>query len=148
MSGAGKWWNGITIGEGSIMTNGYAFHYKGDASNGATVIRRDGTLLLGLNSTGLGNPGDVILKNNRYVQGLDSGGTVVKAIVGLTSADRVSIDQSGGGVQFGLAVIAMGGGAAPTVGTIGGSGPATAGQNAWKKEFDSTGTAYYIPIWR
>jgi len=43
--------------------------------------------------------------------------------------------------------IAMGGGAAPTLGTIGGSGPATAGQNQWIR-VDINGTTNFIPVWQ
>lgn len=43
--------------------------------------------------------------------------------------------------------VALGGGAAPTVGTIGGSGPATAAQNSWLK-VKIAGVDSYIPIWR
>lgn len=41
---------------------------------------------------------------------------------------------------------ALGGGVAPTLGTIGGTGPATAAQNGWLIVFIG-GTPYYIPIW-
>lgn len=51
-------------------------------------------------------------------------------------------------VKYGLALVAMGGGAAPTLGTIGGSGPTVAGQNTWKREIDSTGATYWIPVWK
>lgn len=43
--------------------------------------------------------------------------------------------------------IALGGGAAPTLGTIGGTGPATAAQNSWLKINIGT-VASYIPVWR
>lgn len=42
--------------------------------------------------------------------------------------------------------IALGGGAAATLGTIGGGGPGTAAQNKWIA-FDADGTTYYIPLW-
>lgn len=47
--------------------------------------------------------------------------------------------------------VALGGGAAPTLGTIGGSGPATAAQNKWLEiTIDESGTlvTYWIPVWR
>jgi hypothetical protein len=50
-------------------------------------------------------------------------------------------------IQWGVPPIALGGGSAATMGTVGGSGPATAGQNAWIKFIDSNGIAGYIPIW-
>lgn len=43
--------------------------------------------------------------------------------------------------------IAMGGGAAATLGTIGGSGPAAAAQNQWLR-VNVNGTANYIPVWQ
>lgn len=44
------------------------------------------------------------------------------------------------------ATIALGGGAAPTLGTIGGSGPAAAAQNGWLK-VKVNGSVRYIPVW-
>lgn len=46
------------------------------------------------------------------------------------------------------AIVAAGGGAAPTFTTIGGSGPATAAQNGWLKMTDSGGAACYVPVWK
>lgn len=42
---------------------------------------------------------------------------------------------------------ALGGGATPTLGTIGGSGPATAGQNSWLR-VNISGTDHWIPVWQ
>lgn len=80
--------------------------------------------------------------------GIKKGGNtfVIRVNVTGTPVEALSID-SAGLIQYGLAVIALGGGAAPTLGTIGGSGPSTAAQAAWKKEKSSTGAAYYIPVW-
>jgi hypothetical protein len=50
--------------------------------------------------------------------------------------------------QTTTALVALGGGAAPTVGTIGGSGPATAAQNTWLRMVDSTGAAFFVPVWK
>lgn len=46
------------------------------------------------------------------------------------------------------ALVALGGGAAPTFGTIGGSGPATAAQNTWLQMKDSTGANFWVPAWK
>lgn len=51
-------------------------------------------------------------------------------------------------VKWRKALVALGGGAAPTLGTIGGSGPQTAGQNSWLKVLDSTGAACWLPVWK
>lgn len=45
-------------------------------------------------------------------------------------------------------LVALGGGAAPTLGTIGGAGPASAAQNTWIKLFDSGGNAVWVPAWK
>ena len=42
--------------------------------------------------------------------------------------------------------IALGGGVAPTLGTIGGSGPATAAQNQWLR-VNINGTTMFLPVW-
>ncbi len=47
-----------------------------------------------------------------------------------------------------LPTTALGGGSAPTLGTIGGSGPQTAGQNGWVKLLDQNGAAYWVPTWK
>lgn len=51
-------------------------------------------------------------------------------------------------LKWGKALIALGGGAGPTFGTIGGSGPATAAQNSWMRVLDSTGAAFWVPAWK
>ena len=80
--------------------------------------------------------------------GIKKGGNnfVIRMNVTGTPVEAISIDVAGL-IQYGLPVVALGGGAAPTFGTIGGTGPGTAAQAAWKKEKSSTGAAYYIPVW-
>jgi hypothetical protein len=56
--------------------------------------------------------------------------------------------STGGDIQWGKPNVALGGGAAPTVGTIGGSGPAAAAQRNWLRFIESDGTASFIPVWR
>ena len=68
------------------------------------------------------------------------------------AAQNVLDDGSGnmtaaGVVNFAPAEVALGGGAAPTVGTIGGSGPAAAAQHGWLK-VKVAGTISFIPVWR
>lgn len=54
---------------------------------------------------------------------------------------------TGGLINFALAAVALGGGAPPTLGTIGGAGPGTPGQNSWMK-IRIGGVDSWIPIWR
>lgn len=88
----------------------------------------------------------------------DSGGTR-RSVLNMTSGNNLEIGQgmttgvillSAGGrpVRWGVANVALGGGAAPTLGTIGGGGPATAGQNSWLQLQDSTGATVWIPVWK
>ena len=78
-------------------------------------------------------------------------GTGVAPIVGVDGNDANINHGLGikgtGVVDFRYATVALGGGAAPTFGTIGGSGPATAAQNSWLK-VKINGTDSFIPIWR
>lgn len=75
--------------------------------------------------------------------------------VGGEAGDRVVVGNSGqelrlvalaNSIDIRYASIALGGGSSATLGTIGGSGPATAGQNAWLQVLVN-GSARWIPIW-
>ncbi len=45
-------------------------------------------------------------------------------------------------------LVSVGGGAAATLSTIGGSGPATAVQNSWMRVVDSNGVPFWVPVWK
>lgn len=71
--------------------------------------------------------------------------------VGTTTQLAISIDHASGDFTVNQRLnlvtgIALGGGAAPTLGTIGGSGPTTAAQAQWV-EIDISGTAHWIAVW-
>ncbi len=51
-------------------------------------------------------------------------------------------------IQWGKAIVALGGGAVPAFGTIGGAGPAGAGQNGWIRMLDSAGIPCWVPVWK
>lgn len=63
--------------------------------------------------------------------------TITNAYALWIDAGRIRIDQG----------VALGGGAAPTLGTIGGSGPATAAQNQWL-EVTIDGIRNWVPCWQ
>ena len=69
-----------------------------------------------------------------------------------TTANEVNVDSStGAAIRFNVRVDinngdALGGGAAPTFGTIGGTGPTAAAQAQWV-EIDIAGTPHWIPVW-
>lgn len=88
----------------------------------------------------LPNAADIIARNV-----LNTGDVVV---ITLNASDQVEIARGGGDIRWGRATIALGGGAAPTFGTIGGAGPATAAQFGWERRISSDGVASWVPIWR
>jgi hypothetical protein len=63
-------------------------------------------------------------------------------------AGNLVLNPSTGDIKWGKALVALGGGATATLGTIGGSGPGTAGQNTWMRLKDSTGAAFWVPAWK
>ncbi len=71
---------------------------------------------------------------NAYALWVDDG--TVKIDNGLDAAGTVVVRTA----------VAMGGGAAPTLGTIGGSGPTAAAQNEWMKISTQNGVRY-VPVW-
>lgn len=64
------------------------------------------------------------------------------------SSGQVILSSGTADIKWGKANVSLGGGAAPTVGTIGGSGPAAAAQRNWLRFIESDGTASFIPVWR
>lgn len=106
----------MTLGTGTVTTAG-ALNVGGNVNQGS--VNRFGVRILS-------NP---------------SGGSGVNAALwvtaGLTRLDgRLDINNG----------IALGGGAAATLGTIGGSGPTAAAQAQWV-EIDIGGVAHWIPVW-
>lgn len=67
---------------------------------------------------------------------------------GSANGDVAITPKGTGRLRYNIALVALGGGSAPTLGTIGGSGPATASQNAWMELKDSTGASVWLPVWK
>ena len=65
----------------------------------------------------------------------------------VTASDQISLGF-GNDIKWGMALVALGGGSAPTLGTIGGTGPASAAQNSWMRAIDTTGAAFWVPVWK
>lgn len=64
------------------------------------------------------------------------------------SAGNLQLGGTATEIQWQKALVALGGGAAPTFGTIGGAGPATAAQNTWMRVADTTGAIFWVPAWK
>lgn len=135
----------------------------GSDTNIPIAIQTRGTGVLQLKGRG-GNAESLrCIFNNDYVNfltatgGVASGAATLGAAgsdtnVGLTlttkAAGNLVLQPNTGDIQWGKALVALGGGSAPTLGTIGGSGPAVAAQNSWARMIDSTGAACWVPVWK
>lgn len=90
-----------------------------------------------------------VLENNAGLFARNAAGTGGVEAIRINASDRVEIDPAGtAGIRLGGALTALGGGAAATLGTIGGAGPGTAAQNTWKLLYDNTGAAFWVPVWK
>lgn len=90
------------------------------------------------------------VKNGISLVGAGTGNApkVTAASFGSDSNVDLTLGTVGSGlINIGYATTALGGGAAPTLGTIGGSGPATAAQNSWLA-IKINGTTSFLPVWR
>ncbi len=74
----------------------------------------------------------------------------LRSLIYINSADCVVIGDTTGvlDIQWTQPLVSLGGGSAPTLGTIGGTGPATAAQHKWLRVMDSAGAACWIPVWK
>ena len=118
-----------------------------------------GPLILLVSSLGVGTTlyyggilySDIVTNgaNYLYMLGTAAGGTPGLAAFGAdTDIDVVVQPKGAGALRTSYAAVANGGGAAPTLGTIGGSGPGTAGQAGWLQiNAGSTGKKYFVAVW-
>ena len=139
---AGDWSDFLLTQAGSITVDDAIGTLAGWTINAPSIILGTGSLT---DSTALlvgGNPGVATGDRTgvRIISNPSGGGGVNAALyvtAGLSRFDgRVDINNG----------IALGGGAAATLGTIGGSGPTAAAQAQWV-EIDIGGTAHWIPAW-
>lgn len=113
-----------------------AFVGPGTTAGGGDIRLQNGGIFAARNAA---NSGDVRMLNS------DGSNRV---LVGDTTNDGGLVLQTAVDIKWGKALVALGGGSAPTLGTIGGSGPATAAQNSWMRVLDSTGAAFFVPAWK
>jgi hypothetical protein len=151
---------GFTISEQSSAAGGGLILLRNtfNASSGAGRAFTAGAIFAPSSGTSTFNFFDLSYTINQTggANGLTTGISMVvteTAVVGahnlidlrIGATSKFKVDNAGKPL-FGLAAIALGGGAAPTVGTIGGSGPATAAQNSWGK-INFAGTDYFLQLW-
>ena len=90
VSGTGQWRQGYEVDSGAIATGGFAFNYKGNGTNGNAVIRADSTIELGFTSS-LGNPNEVHIGNNRFLQALNAAGSALIAIASVDTNNQPTL---------------------------------------------------------
>jgi hypothetical protein len=91
--------------------------------------------------------GRAVLDNNAWLMWRNAAGTGGVFGVQVDTSDRIRLGN-GNDIRWGRPLVSLGGGAAPTLGTIGGSGPATAAQNSWMRVTDDSGVAFFVPAWK
>lgn len=130
----------IIDGNGAGLTIG--------ATVGEAVDIQAGTAFLATLGAGTSS---VQVSNSTVTTGTAGGNNTINDGTGGISCNSLSVSgnlNATSSVRFGGAyLIALGGGAAPTVGTIGGSGPATAAQNSWLSVAIG-GVTSFLPVWR
>lgn len=95
------------------------------------------------------NTGDIILVHNTGLRAVNNAGTgFVTLIRTVTGNDIVWLSPEGQDIRWGANLIALGGGATPTFGTIGGTGPTAAAQNTWMRVLDANGESFWVPAWK
>jgi predicted RecA/RadA family phage recombinase len=111
-------------------------------------LTADGIFALGTTVTTGAAAGEVVLANGKSLRGINVAGSTTLSLIQADAGDRIFVAPGGQDIRWGTALVALGGGAAPTFGTIGGSGPATAAQNTWMRVVDSGGAAFWVPVWK
>lgn len=117
----------------------------GGVSNRVRDIYLGSSVRIGTNPATVGA---VRLANAGQIVGRNAANSADRQLVAINASDRIELGNGTTDLQWMTALVALGGGAAPTFGTIGGSGPATAAQNTWMRVIDSTGAAFWVPAWK
>lgn len=133
---ASLYWVQRTVGTTTNKAIGIDFSTLSITAMGrmASAIRFRATEFLHWEETGqVGTNFDAITSIHRIC---DNGGTL-----------RLGVNVSTGTPYLTSSKVALGGGAAATLGTVGGSGPTTAAQDGWRLIKDTLGVSYWVPCW-
>lgn len=140
---------GMTTAVSKLIPGATSFSHRNNADTFDNLLITDAGVVATRGAiTTAGAAGDVILPNAASIRGVNAAAGTTKKLLRFNAADRVEICPDGDDLTFGGSLPALGGGAAPTLGTIGGTGPAAAAQFGWMKFYTSGGTAFYCPTWR
>jgi hypothetical protein len=138
---------------GGITAAGTAAKYMlGLDPNDAVRIAPNGDAIVAIGPissfSGASN-GDAVLSHGAAIRAVSNSGAATFSLVDSVGAsDYVRLGNGAAGIQWMIATRSLGGGAAPTLGTIGGSGPASAAQSGWIEMVDSSGAKCWVPCWK
>lgn len=139
----------VTLDAGAITSIGDTNNSGGIVLNPGTGNTRisSGILALGTTVTSGAGAGELVIGNIKAIRAVDNAGTSTHRMIELTTTDQVLIGGGAPDIRWGKPLVALGGGSTATLGTIGGSGPATVTQNAWMRVINSAGVAFWVPAW-
>lgn len=132
---------------GTIRSQGAINIQTGGGTNRWQVDSAGALISFGA-TTNTGAAQEIFLSNAKYLRGANAANTTALSLIGVNASDQVVLSNSGNDIRWGVPLVALGGGAAPTFGTIGGSGPTTAAQNSWMRVIDSAGNPFWVPVWK
>lgn len=120
---------------------------QGVAGTGGNVYFQNNTVD-GQTHFQIGLPAGVAATNFLKVTGAIAGAPPEMSSQGAdVNVDTRLTPKGTGSLDLNYAAVALGGGAAPTFGTIGGGGPTAAAQNSWLR-VKIAGVVSFIPVWR
>ena len=120
------------------------------STGGISMVLGGGLVSIGTTMVTGAGAGEIVVPNSRALRSVNAAGTSTVAMISLTgAANAITLNPSTNqDLLWGTPLVALGGGAAPTLGTIGGTGPTTAAQNTWMRVLDSGGAAFWVPAWK
>lgn len=121
-------------------------------NNGALSERMrltgNGALLVGTTITNGTQGGMIGLANNTPMVGALVDGSGFAALIKMGADNKVFLDADGNGVRFGESLIGIGTGPTATLEAIGGTGPTSSQQYAWRRFVGADGSYEYVPVWK
>lgn len=151
--------SGVDIGSYLFTKQAIRVGATASAQQAGIGIRQQGNGSVGLflqrntDAAPAGNIIQVVNADNSIVlfsvdaAGNVTGGNVTTALVA-NGSGTIAIGDASGEVQMNKPLVAPGGGAGASLGSIGGSGPVTATQNSWMRFLDQSGAICWVPVWK
>ena len=141
-------------GTAFVFSGGSSYTQWNNNANTVELMRLidGGALALGTTYVAGSSTGDFVMKNRGTIRGVNAAGNGLIPMLTVenigVSNDVVTLGVGGALTAISSDSIALGGGGTASLGSIGGSGPAAAGQYRWLKVVDTAdGSLLFIPVW-